>query len=166
MLSGGTGETGKKEGKKGPPSSCLPICTHVPPWAAVCPRSSTGIPHFLQVRVITFNFYKRPTSVLIFTNWKRSRKNLCFYEKRRKAKRAFGVRFAASPYRGSVHPSSESGPSKLLPQELYSASQYQAIRALKCVCEHLCFISIYCVHPLARCVLMYQKCLREQVNWS
>lgn len=36
--------------------------------------------------------------------------------------------------------------------------------ALKCVCEYLCFISIYFVHPLAQCVLRYQKSLREPVG--
>ena len=35
--------------------------------------------------------------------------------------------------------------------------------ALSCVCEHLCFISIYFVHLLARCVLRYQKSLREVI---
>ena len=52
---------------------------------------------------------------------------------------------------GSAHTlSSESG-NKLQPWELHSASQHQA--ALNFVCEHLCFISICFVHPLARCVL-------------
>ncbi|EPY73163.1 mitochondrial folate transporter/carrier [Camelus ferus] len=44
---------------------------------------------------------------------------------------------------------------QLLSWELHSASQHQAAIALNCVCEHLCFIWIYFVHPLARCVLSY-----------
>ncbi|CAD7680971.1 unnamed protein product [Nyctereutes procyonoides] len=42
---------------------------------------------------------------------------------------------------------------RLLPWELRSASQPQAIGAFNCVCEHLCFILIYFVHPLSECVL-------------
>ena len=49
----------------------------------------------------------------------------------------------------------------LLPQGLYSASQHQATRALNCICERLCFISIYFVHLLARHVLRCQKSLIE-----
>ena len=52
-----------------------------------------------------------------------------------------------------MRPSSKSGPAELLPQELHSASQHLASIALNCVYEHLGFISIYFVHPLARCVL-------------
>ena len=48
---------------------------------------------------------------------------------------------------------SKSGPTKLLPRELHSASQHPAAVSLNCACEHLCFISIYFVHPLVRWVL-------------
>lgn len=44
--------------------------------------------------------------------------------------------------------------------ELHSAAQPQAAVALSRVYEHLCFISIYFMHLLARCVLRYQKSLR------
>ena len=50
-------------------------------------------------------------------------------------------------------PSGESVTAKLLPGEPHSASQHQASIALNCVCEHLCSVSIYFMHPLARCVL-------------
>lgn len=43
-------------------------------------------------------------------------------------------------------PTSESGTSKLLPQDLHSASQHQATTVLNCVCEHLCFILILRIH--------------------
>ena len=59
--------------------------------------------------------------------------------------------------------SSKSGAVDLLSPELHSASQYQATKALNCVCEHLCFISIYVVHLLARSVLKYQKSLRKVI---
>ena len=48
-------------------------------------------------------------------------------------------------------------PAKLLPWEPHSASQHHVVIALNCVCEHLCFISIYFVRPLARCVLRYNS---------
>ena len=32
-------------------------------------------------------------------------------------------------------------------------TQHQVALAMNCVCEYLCFISVYFVHPLARCVL-------------
>jgi len=57
--------------------------------------------------------------------------------------------------------SSKSGPSKLLALELHSVSQHEAAIPLNFICEHLYFISIYCVHPLARYVLRSQKSLRE-----
>jgi len=60
-------------------------------------------------------------------------------------------------------PSSEGRPTKLLPWELHSASQHHTARVLTCVYEHWCFLSIYSVHPLARCVLRHQKSLREVI---
>lgn len=46
--------------------------------------------------------------------------------------------------------SSERGTARLL---LRNYIQHQSAVALSCVCEHLCFISIYFVHLLARCAL-------------
>lgn len=43
-----------------------------------------------------------------------------------------------------MHPA-RTGPTKGLPWESHSVvSQHQAVISLNCVCEHLCFISIYC----------------------
>lgn len=57
---------------------------------------------------------------------------------------------------GSAH--TQSGTTKLLSQNyLRLSSQFQAVIALKYVCELLCFISIYFMHLLAGCVLSYQK---------
>lgn len=67
--------------------------------------------------------------------------------------KAFNIRFAVSYCRSSTHSSSKNGPATQLPWELYSASQHQAVIALKCVCEHLRFILIYTMHPLERYVL-------------
>lgn len=54
-----------------------------------------------------------------------------------------------SPYRG-VRPKQGEGPAQLLPR---SRSR-----------EHLCLILIYFVYPLAKCVLRYQKSLRELIR--
>lgn len=61
--------------------------------------------------------------------------------------------------------SGESGPARLLPRTPHSAAQHQTARALNCVREHLCFISTYFVHPLARRVLGYQKSRGEVMFW-
>ncbi|CAD7688752.1 unnamed protein product [Nyctereutes procyonoides] len=57
----------------------------------------------------------------------------------------------ASPYRSSTQPEHQ----EWCQQAPYqgTASQHQATTVLNYVCEHLCFISIYFVHMLARCVL-------------
>ncbi|CAD7693952.1 unnamed protein product [Nyctereutes procyonoides] len=68
-----------------------------------------------------------------------------------------------NPARCSTHSESgKRGDPQRLPRELHSASQPQTARALNCVCEHLCLISIYFVHPLAKCILRIQA----QVTWS
>lgn len=55
-------------------------------------------------------------------------------------------------------PSSDRCTTKRLPGELYSD---QVAIASNCVCEYLCFISVYFVHLLARYVIRYQKSLEE-----
>lgn len=59
--------------------------------------------------------------------------------------------------------SSMNGTAKLLPKELHWASKHQASRALNYVCNHLCSVSVYFVHLLARWVLRYQKSLRTVI---
>lgn len=44
--------------------------------------------------------------------------------------------------------------------------QQQAIIALNCILDHLCFIAIYFVRLLTRCVQRYQKSLREAIFWG
>ena len=57
--------------------------------------------------------------------------------------------FPSSWYRGSH----ECGPAKFFSQEPHSASHSPAATTLNCACEHMCFISVYFVPPLTRCVL-------------
>ena len=73
---------------------------------------------------------------------------------------AFWVCFAASWYRGSEYSEQPKWPHQLPSLELPSASQHQAATAL-----YLCFILIYFVSPLAKCVWRYQESLRELILW-
>ena len=59
------------------------------------------------------------------------------------------------------HPQQWYDVTKLLPQGPHSACQHQGAIACNCTCEHLCFSSIYFVHPLAGHVLKYPKRLRN-----
>ena len=103
-------------------------------------------------------FYERYWYLFLLTE---IRKRFLFLQKKKKkgqkAKIVFSVCFPASCCIGSEHSCRERGPTKLLPWEPHSASKHQIVRALNCVCEHLCFISICFVHPLARCVLRYNS---------
>ena len=76
---------------------------------------------FREVRFMPLHFYERTTLVSVFVNPKKSEEDFCFYEKRRKAKTAlFALQRAI--IKAVCTPSSESGPAKLLPWELHSAS--------------------------------------------
>lgn len=90
----------------------------------------------------------------------------CFYElkeiwrefsllwKKTRNENMFSVCFGVSHYGGGMHPRHrDGGTAKLLPAELHTASSPQTTATWNCVCEHLCFVLIYRVRPLARCVL-------------
>ena len=70
--------------------------------------------------------------------------------KKGEKQKVFSVCFAVSHYRQCA--SRAEVPHQAPFPGLYSALQHQAILALNYVCEHLCFISIYCVHLLATCI--------------
>ena len=78
--------------------------------------------------------YERPTLALVSANRKKFKEDFHFDEKKVKNENSV-QRFIVkrSYYRGSIHPSSESGTAKLLPGELHSASEHQVTRALQCV---------------------------------
>lgn len=92
-------------------------------------QQDTSIPHFLKVHFTPLYFYKKKCkqcSVCVL-HW---------------------------TLMEAVHTMSrESGTIKFLYWEQHWASQRQAARVLNCVYEHLCFISVYSVHLLARCAL-------------
>lgn len=81
----------------------------------------------------------------VFANEKKSEEDFHFYKKKKKAKIVFTICFSVSCDRGSTHQSLESGPAKLFPRELHSASQLQGAIALNCVREHLYFnLDLFC----------------------
>jgi len=118
-------------------------------------------PHaFLKFALSHCVFVKRPTSVPVCADQKKSTEDFWLLWKRQKAETAFSVCLAVSRVGGRTHSNSERGAPQRLPRELHSASQPPAPRALNCVCEHVCFLLVCSVHPLARCVLRYQKSLK------
>lgn len=122
------------------------------------------IPHFLKVLVLPLGFYERPTSGLVFSNWKESEEDFHSYRKRQKVKIAFVFSLKQPLIEAAHSQCGERGPAEPLSREPLSASQRQVTRAFTCGCEHLCFISIYSVHLFERYVLRYQKSQREDLR--
>ena len=116
----------------------------------VCLCVYTGIACFSRVRLTSFCFYERPTLIPVFDN--NSEEGFCFHEERQRVKIAFSVGSAAALIE-AAHPERREWHSQAPFREPHLASQHPAAAALNCVCEHLCFISIYSVHLLSRCVL-------------
>lgn len=85
-------------------------------------------PLFQSVCYATLGFHERPTLLPVFANRKKS-EDFHFYGKI-ESEIAFSVFFSKPFYRGSVHQSNESGPTKLLSWEPHSPSQHQAICTL------------------------------------
>lgn len=117
------------------------------------PISYIGILHFSKVHFISLHFYKRAVKQYVSSLTKRNLKGIFLTKKGENSIQHLSCSESTSPSTGSVHHSSKSGPAKLLPLELHSASQHQAAIALNCACEHMCFILIYFLYLLARCVL-------------
>ena len=61
-----------------------------------------GLSCFFKVCLMPLFFYKRPTLVPAFANWVQSKEDVCFYEKRRKAKIAFNICFSRSHCRSGM----------------------------------------------------------------
>lgn len=110
-------------------------------------QTCTGIPCFSKVHFPPIRFYKRPISVPVFTTQKKSKEDFCFYKEKAKSKNSIVWQWALQAEH--TPSSAQEWPLNILPWELYSPSRH----TLNCVCEQLCFISIYFVHQLARHVL-------------
>ena len=123
-------------------------------------KIGSGIPCFSKVWFKPLHFYKRPILVPVFANNNNNKKNpkriFNFYKKKKKKKwKQHSVCFQQLLMEASSSSEQWVWPGKLLSWELHSASQQQVARALNDVHEHLCFLSIYLVHLLARGLLRY-----------
>lgn len=97
--------------------------------------------------------------ITFLANRKNLNKIFASIKKPSKAKIVVRISFAVSSYRSFMYCSRDSSAAKLLlgASLSISASRHQT---MNCVCEHLCFISIYLVQLIARCVLRFLKSLR------
>ena len=111
-----------------------------------------GILHFSNVHLMPLCFYKRPklVPILISNNNRNAKRIFTFTEKMVKSENRFSIYFCREPSTEAIT-NSESGITKLSPQELHS--EHQAVMALNCFSDHLHFVSIYFVHLLPRCFL-------------
>lgn len=127
--------------------------------------SCTSISSFLRLYIVLLWFYERLTLVLLFANQKKSEDGFCFYEKRGESKASIQCFFCSKRSQRHCTPQvKESDPLLQAPsRKLHSASQQPALITLKCVCEHLGFLLVYFVYPLARCAPSYQKSPREVI---
>ena len=128
---------------------CVCVCVCV---VLIYTHTHTGKPHFSKVHLTPLRFYKTPGLVPVSLT-RRNSKIYPFTKKGEKQKQHSTFVSAGAITEGESTMSSKSGRAKLIPWKLHSAPQHHAAIALNCVCEHLCFISIYSVYPLARRVI-------------
>ena len=110
---------------------------------------STGIPCFSKVQFMLHHFYERPMLTPVFTSWKKSRQ---FSLLGKKTKIAFSVGFADTIVEKAVPWVMGVPPPSSFPQNHIQLLRIQ-LPELWSGSEHLCFISIYFVSLLVRCVL-------------
>lgn len=106
-------------------------------------------------------FYEWPRLVPAFSNCMKSEKGFHCYEKGWKARIACRLHFAWAVYRGRGTPEQREWPHQATPLRTtlnISASSCQSFELVQWASQ---FMSIYFMHLLARCVLRYQKSLRE-----
>lgn len=65
-------------------------------------QTCTGIPCFSKVHFPPIRFYKRPTSVPVFTTQKKSKEDFCFYKEKAKSKNS--IVCLAVGFAGRAHP--------------------------------------------------------------
>lgn len=100
----------------------------------------TGIVRFLNCALSQVAFTKRPTSVPVFADQKKSADDFGVYGKGKKQKQhslfvwQWGGWRPHSLKQGARRPPAPS-------QELHSAPQHPDARASNCICEHMCFTS-------------------------
>lgn len=111
----------------------------------------TGISHFSKVCVMPLWFYKRLTLITVFANpWKKSRRICAFMKKKVKSESDVQPLLCLKPL-WSQHtlraasravPAPSPGTTRSMSASTLQSSNY--------VCKHLCFVSVYFMHLLAR----------------
>ena len=104
---------------------------------------------FEKFALLNFDFIKVPVSV--FTNWKKSEEDFCFYEKSRKAKIAFLICFAVSLLEAAGTPRHPEWLHQLLPRE-FQCLQHLSIKS-RHTSESCLWASVLCLNLPARRVL-------------
>lgn len=129
-------------------------------WCQILERlelKDTDILAFPKFTSCQFAFTKELHKYLFSLSERNQKRILAFIKKKKKSRKQ--KQYSAFVLQESLwrqcdpRQNSESGTTKLPPQELHSAAQHPAAIALNCACEHLCSTLIYFVCPLARCVL-------------
>lgn len=112
----------------------------------------------LQSRLCHLTFTKNLLLYLFYESKEIWGGLLLLPKKRQEVEIEFSICLALSRYRALCTGAVRVAPPSSFPR---NCAQPWAAIALNCVCERLCFISIYFVHLLARGVLRYQKSLKE-----
>lgn len=133
-------------------------------WRDLLTQVGVGIPHFLKVYVMPLCFYERPTSVPLFTNWKKSNNSFAFVKKKARSENKSFI-LHRPLFRGSTH---------LQQQEWSYKAPSPGITLSILASNHHSFELVYlwaaviyfilCCASLASCVLRYQKSLWELID--
>lgn len=94
---------------------------------------------------IPLRSYKTPMLTTIFANWRESKKDFRFYEKRWKMKIVFSICFAGSCYRGSAPQAARVAPPSSVPGNLHSGSQHEAALSSElCLTASVPYLDLFC----------------------
>jgi len=133
----------------------------------ICTSVYTGIPYFRKALVKPLHFYKRPTLIPVFANWK-IQKGFSLLLKKKIEKQKYHSVFVLQ--RAICYQRQHTRKQQAWPRQPPSLQTTLSLSAssshiLNCVCEHLCSMSIYSVHLLASCILRHGKSLRKVIFW-
>ena len=110
---------------------------------------NTGIPRFSKVHFMPLQFNKGPTlAALVFRNQKKPEEDFCFY-KGETQRQCPGLVFQWAPAEAVCTQAGRAAPPSSSLGTTLGIWASTCI-ALNCVCEQLCFISIYFVHPFSK----------------
>lgn len=124
-------------------------------------KSSTDIPHILKVRQFTFRI-DRCQDLFLLTE--RNTQGIFASTNKGENSTVFSICFCRTGPEAACNRGHHEWPHQAPSQGITLRISASAATALKCVREHQCLISIYFVHQLARCILRYQKSLRDRTG--